>query len=143
MCDWHYKYSVICLIRHTKEIREMCRIEQDVGILRFYFNLQKYFGTINFRRMSQDVGKLRGRIAQVPLYRSWQEIFNTTVVCLYLFWPLDIYFFKEGVGISLSNLTMPHFCARHIKDLKCRLLLLFSFGALDLPKQWSEWVIVV
>jgi hypothetical protein len=53
----------------------MCRIEQDVGILRFYFNLQKYFGTINFRRMSQIVGKLRGRIAQVPLYRSWQEIF--------------------------------------------------------------------
>ena len=100
MCDWHYKYSVTCLIRHTKEIREMCRIEQDVRILRFYFNLQKYFGTINFRRMSQDVGKLRGRIAQVPLYRSWQEIFNTTIVCLYLFWPLDIYFFKEGVGIS-------------------------------------------
>ena len=126
----------------------MCWIEQDVRILRFYFNLQKYFGTINFRRMSQDIGKLRGRIAQVPLYRSWQEIFNTTVVCLYLFWPLDIYFFKEGVGISfffkegvgisLSSLTMPQFCARHIQDLECRMLLLFSFEALDLPKQWSE-----
>jgi hypothetical protein len=108
--------------------------------------------------MSQDIGKLRGRIAQVPLYRSWQEIFNTTVVCLYLFWPLDIYFFKEGVGISfffkegvgislffkegvgisLSSLTMPQFCARHIQDLECRMLLLFSFEALDLPKQWSE-----
>jgi hypothetical protein len=64
--------------------------------------------------------------------------FYTTVVCLYLFRPLDIYFFKEGVGILLSSLTMPQFCARHIQDLECHMLLLFSFGALDLPKQWSE-----
>ena len=48
--------------------REMCRIVQDVGILRFYFNKQKYFGTINFCQMSQDVGNFRCRIAQVPLY---------------------------------------------------------------------------
>ena len=39
----------------------MCQIVQDVGIIRFYFCLQKYFGTINFcrcHRMSEnsDVG---------------------------------------------------------------------------------------
>ena len=51
-----------------KGTREMCRIVQDVGILRFYFSKQKYFGNINFCRMSQDVGKLKCRIAQVPLY---------------------------------------------------------------------------
>ena len=50
-----------------KGTREMCRIVQDVGILRFYFSKQKYFGNINFCRMSQDVGKLKCR-AQVPLY---------------------------------------------------------------------------
>ena len=38
---------------------EMCWIVQDVGILRFYFSKQKYFGTTNFCQMSQDVGKLR------------------------------------------------------------------------------------
>ena len=42
-----------------QETNEMCRIVQDVGILRFYFSKQKYFGTINFCQMSQDVGKLR------------------------------------------------------------------------------------
>ena len=46
----------------------MCRIVQDVGILKFDLCLQNYFGTINFCRMSQDVGKLRCRIAQVPVY---------------------------------------------------------------------------
>jgi len=46
----------------------MCRIVQDVGIHRFYFREPKYFGTINFCQMSQDVGKLRCQIAQVPLY---------------------------------------------------------------------------
>ena len=46
----------------------MCQIMQDVGQLRFYFSQQKYFGTIHFCRMSQDVGKLRCRNAQVPLY---------------------------------------------------------------------------
>ena len=46
----------------------MCRIVQDVGILKFYLCLQNYFGTINCGRMSQDVGKLRCLIAQVPLY---------------------------------------------------------------------------
>ena len=51
-------------------IREICRIVQDVGLLRFLFSKQKYFGTINFCWMSQDVGKLRCRIAQVPLYRQ-------------------------------------------------------------------------
>jgi hypothetical protein len=48
--------------------KEICQNVQDVGILRFYFSWQKYFGTINFCRMSQDVGKLSCRIAQVPLY---------------------------------------------------------------------------
>jgi len=46
----------------------MCRIVQDVRILKIVFNLQKYFGTTHFCRMSQDVGKLECRIAQVPLY---------------------------------------------------------------------------
>jgi hypothetical protein len=46
----------------------MCRIVQDVGILKIYFCKQKYFGTIDFCQMSQDVEKLRFRIAQVPLY---------------------------------------------------------------------------
>ena len=46
----------------------MCRIVQDVGILGFYFSKHKYFENINFCRMSQYVGKLRCRIAQVPLY---------------------------------------------------------------------------
>ena len=48
--------------------REMCWIIQGVVILSFYFSKQKCFGTINFCWMSQDVGKLRCRIAQVPLY---------------------------------------------------------------------------
>jgi len=46
---------------------EMCRDVQVDGILRFYLSEQKYFGTIIFCRMTQDVGKLRCRIAQVPL----------------------------------------------------------------------------
>jgi hypothetical protein len=74
----HRNTFASCLIRHTKGprkgvrthqgTREMCWIVQDVTILRFYSSSQKYFGTINFCRMSQDVGKLRCRIAQVPLY---------------------------------------------------------------------------
>jgi hypothetical protein len=51
-----------------QETSEMCQIGQDVGILRFYFSQQKYFGTVNFCCMSQVVEKLRCRIAQVPLY---------------------------------------------------------------------------
>ena len=35
--------------------REMCQFVQDVGILRFYFNKQKYFGTIDLCQMSQHV----------------------------------------------------------------------------------------
>jgi hypothetical protein len=46
----------------------MCRVVQDIRILKFYLSWQKYFGTIIFCRMSQDVGKFRCRIAQVPLY---------------------------------------------------------------------------
>ena len=42
--------------------RVMCRIVHDVGILWFYFSKQKYFGTINFSRMSQDVGKLSSTV---------------------------------------------------------------------------------
>jgi hypothetical protein len=38
----------------------MCRIVQDVRILWFYFSEQKYFGTINFCWMSQDVGENSG-----------------------------------------------------------------------------------
>jgi hypothetical protein len=34
--------------------RKMYRNVQDIGILRFYFSEQKYFGTINFCWMSQD-----------------------------------------------------------------------------------------
>ena len=37
--------------------REMCQIVQDVRIHRFYFSEQKYFRTIHFCRMSQDVKK--------------------------------------------------------------------------------------
>ena len=36
--------------------REKCRTVQDVEILWFYFSSQKYFGTIIFYPMSQDVG---------------------------------------------------------------------------------------
>ena len=46
------------LTHQAQGTREMCRIIQDVGILRFYFSYQKYFGIINFYRMSQDVEKL-------------------------------------------------------------------------------------
>jgi hypothetical protein len=46
----------------------MCRIVQDVRILRFHYSYQIYFGTITFRRMSQDVGKLKCRITQFSLY---------------------------------------------------------------------------
>jgi hypothetical protein len=53
--------------------KEMCLIVQDVTILRFSFSYQKYFRTINFCWMSQDVGKLRCRFAQATLYlgESW------------------------------------------------------------------------
>ena len=54
--------------------REMCRIIQDGRILGFHFSLQKYFGTINFFRMSQDVGENLGvGFAQVPLYNVLQK----------------------------------------------------------------------
>ena len=55
-------------LTHQGTTRKMCQVVQDIGILGFYFSQQKYFGTINFCRMSQDVRKLRCRIAQVPLY---------------------------------------------------------------------------
>ena len=48
--------------------KDMCRIVEDVGILRFHFRQRKYFGTINVCRMSQDVWNLRCWIAHVPLY---------------------------------------------------------------------------
>jgi hypothetical protein len=32
------------------------------------YKIELYFGTIIFFRMSQDVGKLRCQIAQIPLY---------------------------------------------------------------------------
>jgi hypothetical protein len=38
---------------------EMSQIVQNVGIFRFYFSQQKYFGTKIVCRMSQDIGKLR------------------------------------------------------------------------------------
>jgi hypothetical protein len=34
----------------------MCQIIQDARILWFYLSSEKYFGTIDFCRMSQDVG---------------------------------------------------------------------------------------
>jgi hypothetical protein len=37
----------ICLYPTYQGTREMCRVVQDVGILRFYFSKQKWFGTIN------------------------------------------------------------------------------------------------
>jgi hypothetical protein len=74
----HRNTFASCLIRHTKGTRkgvrshqgtrELCWIVQDVRILRFYSSSHKYFRTINFCRMTQDVGKLRCRIAQVALY---------------------------------------------------------------------------
>ena len=53
----------------------MCRIVQDVGILRFCFSHQKYFVTKIFCRNS--VGKFRCRIAQVPLYMHTFEFVIT------------------------------------------------------------------
>jgi hypothetical protein len=54
---------------------------------------QKCFGTINFCRMSQDVGKLRCRIAQVPLY-----MFNIVFFSCFsgVLW----------VGLKLFNVTL-------------------------------------
>ena len=60
--------SVFYWWRKPEYPEKIFRLVQDVGILRFYYSLQKYFGTVNFCRMSQDVGKLRCQIAKVPLY---------------------------------------------------------------------------
>ena len=64
--------------------RAMCRILQDVGILRFYFIYQKYFGTIYFCRMSQDVGKLRCRIPQIPLYIILSKTYRCIFILLHM-----------------------------------------------------------
>jgi hypothetical protein len=48
--------------------REMGGVVLGCRNTQVLFQLTKYFGTINFCQMSQDVGKLRCRIAQVPLY---------------------------------------------------------------------------
>ena len=61
--------------------RKMYRNVQDIGILRFYFSEQKYFGTINFGQMSQDVGTLRCQIAQVLLYIEYFTNMCLTCVC--------------------------------------------------------------
>jgi hypothetical protein len=49
-------------------------IVQDFEILRVF--LERYFGTIIFCQMSQDVGKLRCLIAEVPLYLEIEKIKN-------------------------------------------------------------------
>jgi hypothetical protein len=61
--------------------RKMYRNVQDIGILRFYFSEQKYFGTINFGQMSQDVETLRCQIAQVLLYIEYFTNMCLTCVC--------------------------------------------------------------
>ena len=38
-------------LTHQGMTRKMCQVVQDIGILRFYFSRQKYFGNINFYRM--------------------------------------------------------------------------------------------
>jgi hypothetical protein len=55
MC-WVVQDVRTCLIWHTKEPGKWVWW-QDVRLLRFYFSQQKYFGTINFCWISQDVGK--------------------------------------------------------------------------------------
>ena len=62
------QWNLSNLTQHST--REMCRIVQDVGILGFILVKQKYFRTINFCRMSQNVGTLRYWIAHVPLYMA-------------------------------------------------------------------------
>ena len=60
-------------LTHQKT-KEMCRIVQDVGILRFYLSQQKCFRTINFCRMSKDVGRLMCPIVPLyykPLWKYW------------------------------------------------------------------------
>ena len=72
----------------------MCRIVHDVDILRFYFSKQKYFGTINFCRMSQDIGKLRCRSAQVPLY---------------IYKDCSVIYFENALRYKKNNLVQPTF----------------------------------
>ena len=59
-----------CLIRHTKGPGKCVRLYRMSEYSGFILanTKQKYFGTINFCRMSQDVGKLSCQIAQAPLF---------------------------------------------------------------------------
>jgi hypothetical protein len=61
-------YSGNCVIRHTKGPGKwvgLYRMSEYSGFILVNRNTSE---TINFCRMSQDVGKLSCRIAQVPLY---------------------------------------------------------------------------
>jgi hypothetical protein len=75
-------YSVTCLNRHAK-VTGKC-----VRLYKFYFSYQKYFGTIKFCRMSQDVGKLRCQIAQVPLYIYLHVLICYCVFILYFIFKI-------------------------------------------------------
>jgi hypothetical protein len=72
--------------------REMCRIVQDVGILNFIY-VNRTTETINCCQMSQDVGKLRCWIAQVPLYNQhiFCCVFALIFFVLYSFSGLSIF----------------------------------------------------
>ena len=92
----------------------MCRIVQDVVILRFYFCYQKYYGTINFCRMSQDVGKLRCRIAQVPLYLHKNQLQYT----LTLYSSTNVYNYSHVLSLLkyISILLWRHVLASKRKQ---------------------------
>jgi hypothetical protein len=60
----------------------MCRIVQDVGILRFYFSEQKYFGTLNFCRMTQDVPLIDNNIDDAGFLKHFCKSSRTTYISL-------------------------------------------------------------
>ena len=52
----------------TKGPGQSVELLRNFGILGFYFSKWKYLGTINVCLMSEEVRKVRCRIAHVPLY---------------------------------------------------------------------------
>jgi hypothetical protein len=64
----------------------------------FYFSYQKYCGTINCSRMSQDVGKLGCRNAQIPLYMYNEALCNPlcTTVAVQDWSPIYMKFSMTG-----------------------------------------------